>query len=201
MDSQKEKQRKAQGLRLKQARIEAGFDGRGGIAGAARAYKFHKQNLADHEAGRRGIKPEDAQAYGKVFGVDPSWIMWGDEGPQTVNLFDDDDFDIEPDEIDADELAKALGYLLIRHKNTVPKARIDAAAVAAAEAYKHMAKVTNRRGAARLREALLLPLSSLLEVLYQAPPQPDETRSIASGVAVIYLGARHAQAASLTEAR
>ena len=60
--------------RLKVARTAAGYDT---IAGAARAFGFHKQNLADHEAGRRGIDPEMAERYARAFRVDTAWILLG----------------------------------------------------------------------------------------------------------------------------
>lgn len=62
------------GDRLKQARLAAGFKS---IAAAAEAKGFHKQNLGDHEAGRRGIKPEHAEQYARAFKVSPEWILLG----------------------------------------------------------------------------------------------------------------------------
>lgn len=62
------------GDRIKAAREAAGYPT---IAGAARAFGFHKQNLADHEAGRRGVLPEHAERYGKAFRVDAAWILYG----------------------------------------------------------------------------------------------------------------------------
>lgn len=60
--------------RLREARIAAGF---ATIKAAADAKGFHKQNLADHEAGRRGISPENAEAYARAFKVNPEWILLG----------------------------------------------------------------------------------------------------------------------------
>lgn len=62
------------GERLRAAREEAGYES---IASAARTHGFHKQNLADHESGRRGIDAEMAERYGRAFRVDPAWILLG----------------------------------------------------------------------------------------------------------------------------
>lgn len=62
------------GERIKAARETAGYST---IAAAARAFGLHKQNLADHEAGRRGVDPEQAERYGRAFQVDPAWILLG----------------------------------------------------------------------------------------------------------------------------
>lgn len=60
--------------RLRKARIDAGFST---IKSAAEAKGFHKQNLADHEAGRRGISPENAALYARAFKVSAEWILLG----------------------------------------------------------------------------------------------------------------------------
>lgn len=62
--------------RLKQARIEAGFDS---ARKAAAAKGLHPQNLSDHEAGRRQMAARHAAAYGLAFGVSPEWILFGGE--------------------------------------------------------------------------------------------------------------------------
>lgn len=62
--------------RLRDARIAAGFSS---IAEAARRKNLHKQNLADQEAGRRGIGAEHAQQYGRAFNVRPEWLLFGVE--------------------------------------------------------------------------------------------------------------------------
>lgn len=64
------------GERLRLARTAAGFPS---IADAARAKNFHKQNLADHESGRRNISPEHAQEYARAFGVSASWLLYGEQ--------------------------------------------------------------------------------------------------------------------------
>lgn len=61
--------------RLKAARIAAGF---GSAADAARALGEHPQNVRDQEAGRRGIKPEHAERYGRLYKVTASHILFGD---------------------------------------------------------------------------------------------------------------------------
>lgn len=62
------------GERIKNAREAAGYTT---IAGAAREFEFHKQNLADHEANRRGVDAEMAVRYGRAFGVDAAWLLFG----------------------------------------------------------------------------------------------------------------------------
>jgi SOS-response transcriptional repressor LexA len=63
------------GQRLKQARQNAGFTTQ---REAAERLGFHKQNLSDHEADRRSISRDNAEAYGKAFRVKPGWILFGD---------------------------------------------------------------------------------------------------------------------------
>jgi len=65
------------GDRLQQARVGAGY---ASAAAAARGCGFHPQNLRDHEAGRRGISPAQATAYGRAFGSSATWILYGDAG-------------------------------------------------------------------------------------------------------------------------
>ncbi|WP_433942654.1 S24 family peptidase [Brevundimonas diminuta] len=60
--------------RLKAARIAAGFET---AADAARALGEHPQNVRDHEAGRRGIKPEMAERYAKLYRIDAAEILFG----------------------------------------------------------------------------------------------------------------------------
>jgi len=60
--------------RLRQARLGAGFST---IKSASDERGLHKQNLADHEAGRRGISPDWAKKYARAFSVKPDWILFG----------------------------------------------------------------------------------------------------------------------------
>jgi phage repressor protein C with HTH and peptisase S24 domain len=62
------------GERLRQARIAAGFET---ASAAAEAFGWHKQNVRDHEAERRGIDAEQAATYGRAYRVDPAWILFG----------------------------------------------------------------------------------------------------------------------------
>lgn len=61
--------------RLKAARIAAGY---ATAADAARALGEHPQNVRDHEANRRGIKPEMAERYARLYKVDAGQILFGD---------------------------------------------------------------------------------------------------------------------------
>ena len=75
---------KTAGERLRQARIAAGFST---IRAAAERHGFHRQNLADHEADRRGISVDNAAAYGKAFRVKPSWLLLGEgESPSSATI-------------------------------------------------------------------------------------------------------------------
>ena len=68
------------GDRLREARIAAGYQS---IASAARQFRFHKQNLRDHEAGDRNVSPEQAQTYAKAFKVEAQWLLFGEgKGPE-----------------------------------------------------------------------------------------------------------------------
>jgi SOS-response transcriptional repressor LexA len=72
------------GERLRQARIAAGFQT---IKAAADRHGFHRQNLADHEADRRGISVDNAAAYGKAFRVKPGWLLLGEgESPTSATI-------------------------------------------------------------------------------------------------------------------
>lgn len=62
------------GDRLKAARIAAGY---ATAADAARALGEHPQNVRDHEADRRGVSPEKAAAYARLYKVDVSHILFG----------------------------------------------------------------------------------------------------------------------------
>lgn len=73
------------GERLKQARIAAGYDS---AAAAAEAFGWHKQNVRDHEADRRGVSPDQADRYARAYRTGPAWILFGrgspdDAGPAT----------------------------------------------------------------------------------------------------------------------
>lgn len=71
--------KRAVGARLKQARIHAGFKT---AASAAESYRWHKQNVADHEAGRRGVDTQMLDDYSKKYGVLLEWLAFG-RGPMT----------------------------------------------------------------------------------------------------------------------
>jgi phage repressor protein C with HTH and peptisase S24 domain len=60
------------------------------IRGAAEAFGWHKQNLADHEAGRRQISPDHADKYARALGVKAEWILFGRSAPES------DDSDMIP---------------------------------------------------------------------------------------------------------
>lgn len=60
--------------RLVQARTDAGCET--AAEGAARAgVKYY--TYVQHESGTRGISKDKAERYGRAFGVDPSWLLYG----------------------------------------------------------------------------------------------------------------------------
>lgn len=60
--------------RLIRARTEAGCET--AAEGAARAeVKYY--TYVQHESGTRGISKDKAERYGRAFGVDPSWLLYG----------------------------------------------------------------------------------------------------------------------------
>nr|WP_319637624.1 helix-turn-helix transcriptional regulator [Brucella sp. HL-2] len=70
--------------RLREARINAGYKT---PTDAARALKELNQNtLISNENGNRPISRKAAAKYGELFGVDPGWILFGDdqEAPQKI---------------------------------------------------------------------------------------------------------------------
>jgi SOS-response transcriptional repressor LexA len=62
--------------RLQEARANAGFES---PSDAARAFREINQNtLISHENGNRKISKGAAERYGKAFGVEPGWILFGE---------------------------------------------------------------------------------------------------------------------------
>jgi phage repressor protein C with HTH and peptisase S24 domain len=65
--------------RLRRARTAAGYAT--AAEGAARAgVKYY--TYVQHENGTRGIPADRAEAYGRAFGVEPQWILYGRSGRQ-----------------------------------------------------------------------------------------------------------------------
>lgn len=64
--------------RLRQARENAGY---GSPTEAAREHsrEMNQNTLISHENGNRDISRKAAIKYGRVFGVDPGWILYGDQ--------------------------------------------------------------------------------------------------------------------------
>lgn len=62
--------------RLRQARLAAGFET---ATDAADRHGWKYPTYAGHENGARGIKPRDIAKYAVAFGVDPSWLEFGDK--------------------------------------------------------------------------------------------------------------------------
>lgn len=174
---------------MRKARIDAGFKS---IAEAARKKRFHKQNLADHEAGRRGISPDFARAYGKAFGIDPWWLLSGqapDDGDDQVASLTNRLKAIEQESIDIGDLGKIIEVALEKIIGDAGRLNIDQvteAAAAAGEIYSSLGKITTRRGVARIREALKPPLANLLELHGQPPADDDLIEVLASVIAITY---------------
>lgn len=66
------------GERLKAARIAAGYRS---AAAAARALNDNPQNVVDHEADRRGVSPEKAANYARLYKVEVGHILYGENVP------------------------------------------------------------------------------------------------------------------------
>ncbi|MGN6548476.1 MAG: S24 family peptidase [Pararhizobium sp.] len=64
--------------RLQKARAGAGF---GSPSDAARAFprELNRNTLISHENGNRAISRDAAEKYGRLFGVSPGWILYGDD--------------------------------------------------------------------------------------------------------------------------
>lgn len=72
--------------RLIQAREKAGF---ASPSEAARAHRsINVNSLISNENGNRDISRKAAEKYGAAFGVDPGWILFGNNAPEKAN--DDD---------------------------------------------------------------------------------------------------------------
>jgi len=69
-----EKYRVEVGKRLMRAREVAGFTT---AADAARQYRWHPQNVRDHEAGRRGVDPVQADEYARRYKIHVEWLLYG----------------------------------------------------------------------------------------------------------------------------
>lgn len=70
----------ARANRLKQARIDAGYDS---VKDAAEALGVGYPTYAGHENGSRGIKNDAAKRYARKFKVSTSWLLFGDDSSQT----------------------------------------------------------------------------------------------------------------------
>ena len=69
-------------LRLKEARTDAGFKT---AKQAAKYFGFVPSSYYQHENGKRGLKIEVADRYGRAYGVRGAWLLTGDgpkEGPK-----------------------------------------------------------------------------------------------------------------------
>lgn len=75
------------GERLRSARIAAGYKT---AAEAARAIGEHPQNVRDHEADRRGVPPEKAEAYARTYKTDPGAILFGEGHTSSSGVSEND---------------------------------------------------------------------------------------------------------------
>lgn len=73
--------------RLKEARVRAGYKT---PAEAARVVReLNKNTLTSHENGNRDLSKQAAVKYGRIFNVDPGWLLYGTNTPKTDNLDDE----------------------------------------------------------------------------------------------------------------
>jgi hypothetical protein len=69
--------------RLRQARIDAGFDD---IGEAAARLGVPYATYACHENGTRGFRPDTAVLYARTFKVDLEWLLTGRKAPPAANV-------------------------------------------------------------------------------------------------------------------
>ena len=60
--------------RLRQARVDAGFDS---ATEAARRFRWNENTTRSHENGNRGFKTNDAEKYARAYRVPVEWLMFG----------------------------------------------------------------------------------------------------------------------------
>jgi len=77
------------GERLKEARLAAGYRS---AAAAARSLKDHPQNVVDHEADRRGLTPEKAANYARLYRVEAAWLLYGEGNATASGVIGNDNF-------------------------------------------------------------------------------------------------------------
>ncbi len=72
--------------RLKEARINAGY---ATPSDAAHAIKeINKNTLISNENGNRPISRQAAVKYGRIFGVEPGWLLYGEGAEQPSKITD-----------------------------------------------------------------------------------------------------------------
>ena len=68
--------------RLQQARAQAGY---ASPSDAARALRdINKNTLISHENGNRPLSRKAAEKYGRLFGVDPGWLLFNADGAEAA---------------------------------------------------------------------------------------------------------------------
>ena len=77
MAGDKEKLKREQGLRLKEARERAGYES---ATDAAKDLGVSKDTYIQHESGIRGFKAR-AEDYAAKLKVSPEWLLWGKPSP------------------------------------------------------------------------------------------------------------------------
>jgi hypothetical protein len=91
------------GKRLAEARIAAGFMT---AADAAKRYRWHPQNVRDHEAGRRGVDPLQADEYARRYNILVEWLLFG-RGPMRST---DDSLSAILRKLDPEEVREVLAF-------------------------------------------------------------------------------------------
>src|SRR3569623_2658913 len=68
--------------RLQQARAHAGYASPSDAARALR--EINKNTLISHENGNRPLSRKAAEKYGRLFGVDPGWLLFNGDGAEAA---------------------------------------------------------------------------------------------------------------------
>ncbi|TIT59117.1 MAG: helix-turn-helix transcriptional regulator, partial [Mesorhizobium sp.] len=67
---------------MQQARAQAGYASPSDAARALR--EINKNTLISHENGNRPLSRKAAEKYGRLFGVDPGWLLFNADGAEAA---------------------------------------------------------------------------------------------------------------------
>lgn len=174
------------GQRIREAREASGMS----QAALGVAVDRRQSTVNDWEHDKATPKPHMMEKIGRALGVSQSWLYGFDE-PASSEPVSLDDSRHDDAEIDIDDLA-AVMVLIFEERNigTLTRASretVRASAASAAGIYQNLSAISNRRGLARVRAAIVPVLSDLLEIHGQPQLSSEETEDVASVIAGAYL--------------